>query len=191
VDRLAHGAHHHAPRVGPEQRGYVGLGEQGFDGRQPAARIGGEGGAHGGFVESRGARVVSRGAGLGTGTVSTPWASAATAPFRLVASRTRIRYFLPGSSGCAVWTTIRSDGTGRCFRSCRTLAVSTRGVVDWIRNAMESTGSTLRMCGPTVSCANTHSTAPALESTAMVIESNGSRRSSWRLLFWSWIAHTR
>src|SRR5207237_6759207 len=97
--------------------------------RQPAARIGGEGGAHGGFVESRGARVVSRGAGLGTGTVSTPWASAATAPFRLVASRTRIRYFLPGSSGCAVWTTIRSDGTGRCFKSWRIFVVSTRAAL--------------------------------------------------------------
>src|SRR2546430_10031555 len=47
------------------------------------------------------------------------------------------------------------------------------------------------MRGPTVSCANTHSTALAPESTATVIESNGSRRSIWRLLFWAWIAHTR
>src|SRR5207253_1564547 len=106
-----------------EQRGDVALGKQGLDGRQPAARV-----AHGGLMESRGARVVSRGAGagFGTGTVSTPWASAATAPLRLVASRTRIRYFLPGSSGCAAWTTSRSDGTRRCFKSWRIFVVSTR-----------------------------------------------------------------
>src|SRR5207249_11110436 len=121
---------HQAAGVRGEQRGHVGLGEQGFDRRQSAAWISG-GGAHGGFVESRGARVVSRagGEGFGTGTVSTPWASAATAPFRLVASCTRIRYFLPGSSGCAAWTTSRSDGTRRCFKSWRIFVVSTRAAL--------------------------------------------------------------
>src|SRR5439155_215366 len=57
------------------------------------------------------------------------WASAATAPLRLVASRTRIRYFLPGSSGCAAWTTSRSDGTRRCFKSWRIFVVSTRAAL--------------------------------------------------------------
>src|SRR5206468_2557401 len=126
VDRLPHGAQHQAAGVRREQRGDVALGKQGLDGRQPAARV-----AHGGLMESRGARVVSRGAGagFGTGTVSTPWASAATAPLRLVASRTRIRYFLPGSSGCAAWTTSRSDGTRRCFKSWRIFVVSTRAAL--------------------------------------------------------------
>src|SRR2546430_66578 len=126
VDRLPHGAQHQAAGVRREQRGDVAFGKQGLGGRQPAARV-----AHGGLMESRGARVVSRGAGagFGTGTVSTPWASAATAPFRLVASRTRIRYFLPGSSGCAAWTTSRSDGTRRCFKSWRIFVVSTRAAL--------------------------------------------------------------
>src|SRR6266516_128785 len=73
----------------------------------------------------------------------------------------------------------------------RTRAVSSgrrgsSGAVNWMRQATESTGSTPRMRGPTVSCPNAHSTALALESTATVTESNASRRSSWRLLFWSW-----
>src|SRR5438445_11723102 len=110
--------------MGPrrEQRRDVGLGEQGFHRGQAAAGIGA---GHGGLVESRGARVVSRGAGFGTGTVSTPWASA-VAPFRLVAPRTRTRYLPPGASGLTVCTTRRSDGTGRCLRSWRTRVVSTR-----------------------------------------------------------------
>src|SRR2546425_11729961 len=93
-----------------EQRRDIRLGEQGLHCGQAAAGVGA---GHGGLVVSRAARVVSRGAGFGTGTVSTPWASA-VAPFRLVAPRTRTRYFPPGASGWTVCTTRRSDGTGRC-----------------------------------------------------------------------------
>src|SRR5438094_306305 len=272
VDRLAHGAQHETAGVSREQRRHVGLGEQRLYGGQPAARVG-----HGDFEVSRGARVVSRAAGFGTGTVSTPWASAA-APFRLVAPWKRIRYFEPGVSGRAACRTTRSKGTGRCLSSWRTFVVSaaaargaaspgsagarraaaggraapartvsrravvsfarrtesalarafacsesycavvnsartatgvvsgsaysrtcaassgrrgSSGAVNWMRQASESTASTPRMRGPTVSWANTHSTALPDESIATVVESNGSRRSSWRLLFWSWIAQTR
>src|SRR5438093_1104478 len=272
VDRLPHGAQHETAGVSREQRRHVGLGEQRLYGGQPAARVG-----HGDFEVSRGARVVSRAAGFGTGTVSTPCASAA-APFRLVAPWKRIRYFEPGVSGRAACRTTRSKGTGRCLSSWRTFVVSaaaargaaspgsagarraaaggraapartvsrravvsfarrtesalarafacsesycavvnsartatgvvsgsaysrtcaassgrrgSSGAVNWMRQASESTASTPRMRGPTVSWANTHSTALPDESIATVVESNGSRRSSWRLLFWSWIAQTR
>ena len=100
-------------------------------------------------------------------------------------------------SYCALVNSARTaTGVVSGSANTRTAAVSSgrRGssaAVNWTRKATESTGSTPRMRGPTVSCANTHSTALAPESTATVIESNGSRRSIWRLLFWSWIAHTR
>ena len=57
--------------------------------------------------------------------------------------------------------------------------------------ASESTGSTLLIRGPALSCGNANSTALAVESTVTVVESKASRRSSCRLLFWSWITQTR
>ena len=97
-DRLPHGAHDQRARMSGEEPGDIGIGEQGIDGREAAAQVG-----HGGFGAFF--LVVSAG-GFGTGTTSTPCASALT-PLRLVL-RTRTRYFAPAVSGVGTCTTTRS-----------------------------------------------------------------------------------
>ena len=52
-----------------------------------------------------------------------------------------------------------------------------------MRSETESTGSTERTRGPTVSCANAQSRTVAVESTVAVTVSKSSRRSGRRLLF--------
>src|SRR5205814_866255 len=76
-------------------------------------------------------------------------------------------------------------------RSVWTRRRGSSGVENATRKSTESTGSTVRTRGPTVSCTNAHSSALALESTVTVTVSNASRRSGRRLLFSSWMAHTR
>src|SRR4029077_3742585 len=100
LDRVSHGAHHQAPRMGGDESRDIGLGEHGVHRGQPApgvARVG-----HG-----RLALVGSRGGGFGTGISTTPRPSAAT-PLKLIARCTRTRYFAPGVNTCVVWTTSRS-----------------------------------------------------------------------------------
>src|SRR5438874_530818 len=123
VDRLPHRAHDETARMRGDERRDVGLREQRIDRGEAAAGVGATFG-HGDLVVSRRAEPESRAAGFGVGTASTPCASA-VAPLRFVAPRTRTRYLAPGASGVVVWTTMRSAGTGRCFKSWRMRAVST------------------------------------------------------------------
>src|SRR6266576_3916733 len=103
LDRVSHGAHHQAPRMGGDERRDVGLGEHGLHRGQPAPGVAGVAGVGHGFL----ALVVSRGAGFGTGISTTARPSVAT-PLKLIAPCTRTRYFAPGVNNFAVWTTSRS-----------------------------------------------------------------------------------
>src|SRR5437588_659134 len=99
-DGLPHRAHHETARPGGGERRDLGLGQQRIYGGEAAARVG-----HGGLGRALVVSVV--GGGLGTGTTSTPCASAAT-PLKFVAPRTRTRHLAPGARGRTVWTTSRS-----------------------------------------------------------------------------------
>src|SRR5437016_5565103 len=177
--------------MGPrrEQRRDVGLGEQGIHRRRTAAgaRAGqGAGGGGGGGGRGGGggpARVVSRRAGAGSAARRAESAAA--------------RAFACSESYCAdanrarTATGVVSGSAYRCTRVVSSGRRGSSGWLNWMRNATESTGSTVRTRGPTLSCTNNHTITLAVESSVTVTESYASRRSSWRLLFWSWIARTR
>ena len=122
---------------------------------------------------------------------------------RAVVSRSRLiesataRARACSESNCAGRYSARTPtGVESGSANTRTAAVSggragSSGCEKLMRSVTESTASTARIRGPALSCTNAHSMALAVESTATVTVSNGSRRSWRRLLFWSCTTHTR
>src|SRR6266851_5317786 len=102
-------------------------------------------------------------------------------------ARARTRAWIE-SNRAGVYTARTATGVVSGSANTRTAAVSgarrgSSGAEKAIRSVTESTGSTVRTRGPSVSCTKGQRSTCALESTVTVTVSNASRRSWWRLLF--------